>query len=399
MPLINDIKVNIADGGLGRPASGKDWYSGLIFQSATTPAGMAADVPMRISTLKDAISKGITEALFPVAYYQLEEFFRVSEKTGLSAWISVMFSNILTGAFVGAEIEVMQNAENGELRQIGVFLIDAYADTFVSGANTIAETLNEQGFPVSVYIACDIADYTALTDLRTLDAKWVSVIISQDGGGKGAALAVSQGYSIATIGAVLAITGSAAVHERTGYVAKFDASGTTELQTLAVADGTLVSIISDTDIDALNTKGYTLMVKRRVAGSYIYTDCVTASALTSDFTEQRFNRTIGKGKRLLLQYLAPLQNAPLYVNPDTGKMSEKTLGVFQTICEEALNQLAINQEISFDVKSGRIPKNSITIDPDQNVLTTNKIIIGAKIVPVGAAGTIEVNLSFSTSIG
>lgn len=399
MPLTNDIQVNIIGGGIGRLATGKDYYSGLIIQSVTAPAGFSGvgDI-IRIFSLSQAESLGITVALFPVAHYHISEFFRVLQKFNFNAFIDVGFFNIATGTFDGTEIKTMQDNAGGELRQIGVFLIDPYAIGFLTGSNTVAETLNGEGNPVSVYLSADHADIDALVDLRVNDAKWVSVLIAQDGGGVGAALYVSEGYSINTIGAIMAATAYANVHERTGWVEKFDVSGSTELQTLAASDGTLLSVITDTQVDLLNTQGYTIMVKRRIAGSYVYTDAVTASLDTSDFTEQRFNRTIGKAKRLIQEKLAPLQNAPIFVDPNTGKISEQTIGVFDSAAREALNVMAINQEISTDPATGRIPQNSVSIDPDQNVLQTNKIVIIVRIVAVGAAGIIQVDLSFATQL-
>jgi len=397
MPLQNDIQVIITDGGIGREASGKDWYSGLIFQSATVPASFTDNVSQKIYSIKDAIAKGITEQDFPVEYYHIEEFFRISEKLNISVWVSIMFSNIAVGTFAGDEIKIIQDANNGELRQIGVYLIDPFAVSFVSGADLVAETLNNAGFPTSIYLVADISDNTTLTDLRTLDKKWVSVLLAQDGNAKGKALFDSKGYSVGVIGLILGVTAGASVHERIGYVGKYDISGITEMQTLALLDDVKVSTLTDARIDELNNYGYTVAVKRRIAGSYVYTDAVTSSSELSDFTEQRLNRTIGKAKRLLLQHLAPMQNAPLYVNPATGQLTEQTIGVFNAICKTALDTLASKQEIAFDFKTGRIPKNSIIINPNQNVLATNKLVINAKIVPVGTAGAIEVNLSFTTA--
>jgi len=398
MPLNNDIFVNIVGGGIGRQAAGKDHYTGLIFQAATKPAGYGAADIKRIYSLAEAETLGITVALFPVAHYQISEYFRVLAKFNFSAFIDAGFYNIATGTFDGTEIKTMQDNTGGELRQIGVFLEDPFATTFITGAGTVATTLETEGNPVSVYLAADVADLTALTDLRLLDEKYVSLIASQDGAGVGAALSVSEGYSIGAIGAQLAATAFAAVHERIGWVDKFDVSGVTELQTLALIDGRLLSAVTDTEIDLLNTEGLTLIIKRRITGSYFYTDSVTASAGTSDFTEQRFNRTISKAKRLILEKLAPLQNAPIFVDPTTGKITEQTIGVFDSAAREALNVMAVNQEISVEPATGRIPQNSITINPDQDVLTTNKIVITARIVPIGAAGVIEVDLSFATQL-
>lgn len=400
MALQRDVKVIIQEGGIGRLPIGKDYYTGLIFQNATLPTGFAVDDRIkRIYSIIGAEDLGITEALFPVEHYHISEYFRILEKFNINGFLDVGIYAIGLGAFDGSEITLMQNNANGDLRQIGVYLVDAYASTFITGANAKAEALNVDGYPVSIYLAADHANYSLLVDLRVLDSKWVSTIISQDGAGKGNDLYISEGYSITTIGAILAITAVAEVQQRIGNMRiPFDLSGITELQTLALADGTLISTITDTEIDTLTDQGYTLLLKRRITGSYIYVDAMTASAETSDYIEQRFNRVVGKAKRYLLEEYQIIQNSEIYVDPDTGRLSSKTISDLETIGLDALNKLAISANISFDQNTGRVPRKSIQINPDQNVLQTDKIEISAKIVPVGSVSELEISLSLTTSI-
>jgi hypothetical protein len=347
-----------------------------------------------VYSLAQSVSFGITEAAYPVEYYHIQEYFRVLSKFNVSAFLDVMFSAIGTGLFDGSEITTICQNANYELRQVGVFLIDPFASGFVTAANTKAQALDDAGYPVSVVLAADFANFTTPTDLKALDKKWVSVCIGQDGNGIGNTLFGSEGYSITCLGAMLGTVASAKVSENIGYVEKFDVSGTTELQTLALCDGTLISTLTDAQIDTLNDNGYTLLVKRRVAGSYFYDDS-TAGIETSDYTYLSNVRSISKAKRLLLQYLAPLQNMPLFVDASTGLMNEQTIGKFTAKCTEALNNMAVNQEIQVDQTTGRIPTDAISIDPTQNVLTTGKVAIVVRVQPIGVARKIDINLGFT----
>ena len=186
MNLNRDIKVIIQNGGIGRMPTGKDYYTGIIFQNASLPSGFASDDRIkRVYSLAQAEALGITVALFPVEHYHISEFFRILEKYNVNGLLDVGIYNISAGTFDGEEIQIMQNNAGGELRQIGVFLQDSYALGFLTGANTYAAACDTDGYPVSVYLASDHADYTALVDLRPNDKKWVSVVIGQDGGGTG----------------------------------------------------------------------------------------------------------------------------------------------------------------------------------------------------------------------
>lgn len=400
MGLNRDIKVIIQDGGIGRLPIGRDYYTGCIFQNAALPAGFGVnDRIKRVYSIKGAEALGITVALFPVEHYHISEYFRILEKYGVNGFLDVGIYAIGLGLFDGSEITLMQDNAQGQLRQIGVFLVNPYASSFITGADAKAALLDTDGYPLSVYLAADIPDYTLLTDLRTLDKKWVSLVLAQDGAATGAALYTSEGYSITALGAVLGITAVAEVHQRIGNMRiPYDVSGTTELQTLALADGTLLSAVTDAEIDTLTDEAYTLLVKRRITGSFVYVDAMTASSDTSDYIEQRFNRTIGKAKRYLLDGYQSVQNSEIYVNPTTGKMTAKTISDLENQGLDELNKLAILDNISYDPDTGKVPRKSIQIDPEQDVLTTDKILVTAKVVPVGAVSEMEISLSLTTAI-
>ena len=393
--LNNDIVVNISDGGIGRLASGKDYYTGMIFQSATKPAEFGTDDIKRVYSLAQAETLGLTAADFPVENYHISEYFRVARKFNKNIFLDIYMADIGTGTFDGSEIEELSRNSNYELRQIGVYLTDTFAETMVTACDTVAGELNDLGYPTGVVLAADFANFTAPSDLRALDKKWCwGVCIGQDGGGTGAALFASEGNSITCIGAMMGTIASAKVSKNIGEVESFDVSGITELQTLALCDGTLVSELTPAQIDNLNDKGYTLLVKRRVAGSYFYDD-PTAADETSDFFSVSNMRTISKAKRSLLERLAILQNMELFVNATTGQLTEQTIGRFTERCTLALNELAANREIQVDPDTGRIPSDAISINPNQNVITTSKVNIIARVQPIGINRETEVDLGFT----
>ena len=279
MALDFDIRVLIQDGALGRLASGKDYYTGIIFQNAAKPVGYGTDDIKRIYSYDQAVTFGITEALFPVENYHLKYYFNFLEKNNFSGFIDVMFSDITIAGWDGAEIDAIQQNADNELRQIGVYLTDSFAANIVGTLNEKAQGLDDQGFPCSIFLTADIADYSLLTDLRSQDDKWVSVDIAQDGSAEGATLYTQQGSTIGSIGFLLAATAYAKVNESIGWVAKFDISTPTEFQAPALADGTLVNALTDAEVNNLNTQGYTVALKRRVDGTYYYNNPTAKSNL------------------------------------------------------------------------------------------------------------------------
>ena len=86
--------------------------------------------------------------------------------------------------------------------------------------------------------------------------------------------------------------------------------------------------------------------------------------------------------------MLPNLNSPLYVT-NAGLLTEDVIAKFKNDCSLALETMDIDGEIS---------AFKVTINPLQNVLSTGKISIGVKIVPVGVARQIEINIGFAVKV-
>jgi len=100
------------------------------------------------------------------------------------------------------------------------------------------------------------------------------------------------------------------------------------------------------------------------------------------------NRTIDKASRELRTNLLPLLNSKLFVNSD-GTLNFETISSFQIAGDRALQNM---------LNAGEISAFAISIDQNQNVLATSKIVVVATIIPVGVAKNIEVPLSFAVKL-
>lgn len=392
------IVFNRQQGGLGRQQSGNDYISGLIFQNSTA---LLAGAVQKVSTLAEAEALGVTVAAYPIEHYHISEFFTMAQNVnGLAQGILYfMIKNITATAYDGTEIEDIQNFAAGDIRQVGVFLTDPYLAGMITDSQTAATTLEAGDRPLSVLVA---ADFTALTiaglaDARTLSSKNVTAVIGEDADGVGGALAVSESTSITSLGISLGSEAVASVHENIGWRGKFDVTHGTEYEVLNFATGEALADQSQATIDALTEDGYLFLVKETgIVGSF-HNDSPTSTLITSDYAYIENNRTIDKAVRLVRENLINKINAPLYVDPATGKLSEATISDFSNDAFKALENMAANAEISTN-PDGTLPANSILIDPDQDVLTTSTITITVQIVPVGVARTITVNIGFVVSI-
>jgi hypothetical protein len=124
-----------------------------------------------------------------------------------------------------------------------------------------------------------------------------------------------------------------------------------------------------------------------VAGSY-FNDSHTAVAKSSDYAFIENNRVIDKAIRGVYASVLPDLNGPLELNAN-GTLSDVTVEYLTGKAELPLEQMDRNGELSAYL---------VTIDPSQNVQSAGKLVIGVKLVALGVARNITVNIGFTSGI-
>lgn len=366
---LNDVRFDVQLGGLGRVAEGKDHVSAMLLDGAA-PAAFNGETVKLYLDIESAETDGIeATGTYAEAHYHISEFFRVRGVGSL---------------YVGFGADFDDLEQYSDIRQVAT-TIDTVGE--IAGLQTAAENAEAGHRPFSVLgaIAGDAAfDISAATDLATLTAAKVSVLVAGDGAGKGAALAVALGYNyMPALGAVLGAIALANVHESVAWPERFNLSDNSENDVIALAGGTNAPSVAQ--ITQLHDKRYLTMQKHvGLAGTYL-TDSRTAVIETSDFANIESNRTIDKAKRLVRAQLLPKLSSPLYVDGDSGKLSNGTVKYFETLAERALVPMTTGGEVS-DI--------GVFINPAQDVLTTGILNITVQIVPVGVARNITVQIGY-----
>ena len=389
---LSKVTINVGSGGLGRRALNLDKISGLLFYNAVLPSGFGtSDRVKKVYSLEQAEALGIAEGSVnhDFEHYQIDEYFRQNPEGEL--WIGIFA--VPGGAYDFAEITSMINIANGEIRQLGVCANAlTYAATQCATIQALVDLLDAEGKPFSVLFMANIVatvDITTLADTRAQDSRKVTVVIGEDGGARGAALAVTMGTSVSAIGAALGATSAAKVSESIGNPANFNMSNGIELETPAYSNGQLVSALTFTAQGALKDKGYLVLRKYlpKISGTY-FERCPTATLLTDDFAFMEYNRTVDKAVRLSDSVLTPELNSGLALNDD-GTMTDDVVGYFEDLVGAQLSQMEADGEIS---------AFQVLIDPDQDVLTSSTVVVTIKILPLGIAEFITVNIGLTTSI-
>jgi hypothetical protein len=324
-----------------------------------------------------------------VWHYHISEFFRMQPQGRLYVGFYAV-----PGSYTFTEITTMQVFASGKIRQIGV--LKDYASAYSSGDLTTIQTevtnnCDANHMPLSVLYAADLSgtsDFTTLTDLNTLTASKVSAIVSQDGASLGAFLYIGTGKSITTLGAHLGAVAFGAVSDSIEWKAKFNFSNGSELDTPALANGTLINTLSKTTLDAIDNLRYIFLIKNvGFAGTYT-NHSYTAIVNSSDYDRIENNRTIDKAIRGVYANMLPSLGSPLVLNSD-GTLKDTTIAYLSSQAEINLTQMVRDTELS---------AFKVTISATQNVLTSGKVIVAVSLLPVGVAEAIQVNIGFVTSI-
>lgn len=393
---MNTVKFNRQGGGLGKRLPGEDHVSGLVVYGEPNLNKVLLIEPEQLDSL------GVTTVTHPVLHYQVSEYFRVNPGAKL-----YVVSSLLNNAQF-TEVKQLQQFAEGKIRQVGIVdLLTAFAD-LATIAVTIETRLNElatTNMPLSAVLSIHNitpANLLALPNLHTLNCERLSVCIGQDGAGRGNYVSGIVGKKVGIVGACLGAISRAKVHESIAWVEKQNLvteaypkalTGNVivarELDVTAFIDGTMLGDLTPAQIQSINDKGYLFPIKHIGYTGTFFNDSFSATASDSDFATIENNRAIDKAQRGVYIKLLPKISGPIYVNPNTGDISEDTLASLEAIGSIPLEQME---------RDGELSGFKIFINPDQDVLSTSKLIVTMKIVPVGVLREITVNLGFALKV-
>jgi len=392
---MNNVNINYSTSGLGAPAAGEDFISGMIFYTNAYPSGFSSTAQTAdILSLSQAEGLGITANTLvnvsaatnlDILHYHISEFFRANPTGELWTMIQTSAS---TGSY--AEVVQLNNASGGKIRQIGIWEAITFASSNLAAIQTQVTSTITNNKPLEVIYTANfsaVTDLTTLTDLSTLNAPNVSVAFGQDGANLGAALYTKLSKTIGCVGLALGAVSSALVSESIAWVQNFNMSNV-EMDTLAFGNGSLYTAASDNLVSQIDIKQYLFLRKFvGISGSYFNND-YTAISVTSDYSSIKRNRTIHKAAREVRARLLPSVAAPIFFNAD-GTISAYSIGFFESEANTALAAMVSASEIS---------QYKTIINPKQNVQSTKILNLTVQIVPVGSADVIDVNLGFVLSV-
>jgi len=159
---------------------------------------------------------------------------------------------------------------------------------------------------------------------------------------------------------------------------------------LAFANGVLFSHSSITDslLNTIDDRRYIFLRKFvGISGSY-FNENSNSIAHSSDYAYNSDNRTIQKATRGIYASVLPALNSPITLKSD-GTLSDEAAAYFEGLAGTALDEMVRNAELS---------GYNVTVNTQQNVLSTGILTINVTLVQIATGRNIVVNIGYDVTI-
>lgn len=401
MPLPN-VKISLANGAMGRVDETGDGISGLVLNASAAASGLALATPAVIFNLQAAVALGITEAALPEVYRHIKEFYDgynyVTGSQNAELYIMLVAQTMTLAQM--ADTTVTNSAAklvdyaNGRVKRLALARNPAsgYTPTLTDGidadslaalpkAQLLGNTYAERQWPLRVLVegrAFALANVGTLKDLRTLTAPRAGVV-----------MASSKNDGSASVGFALGVAAGLPAHRSVGRVKNgalapisVGYNGDTKAEAMAGA------------IDTIHDKGYFIFRTFSNRTGYYFNDDPMAAPKSDDYSQLVYGNVIDKAQRVVYNVLVD------EINDDVDVLTGGKLhpAVIATIESNILRSagVALSENISKN-EDGTIAFSAF-IDPDQNVVTAEKLKVIVRARPKGYNKTIEASLGYSLSI-
>lgn len=415
-------RINRLNGGLGQTAPSDRNVGALIFaQGYEVASTFVFDTTYELNSIDDAEALGLSAATdlsnavdtTALCWYHISEFFRLNPDGKL--WVHN--GNTLTMATVfsvaGGAADTVLLDSNKSLRYIGVVsgfdptatltIADGFAN-FVGAGRTAAQTWVEARAAEFIYIDVVVLEGVAMAaptaaNQRDNDASACAVVAASDH-----TYFEDEGFDTAfqktaAVGTVLGSIGVRMLSESIGSVtlerypdgkkgsANYTLTSTRQNRWMTpglssgVVAGSLTANQTQTLIDNAvifvdSYEGY--------PGIYLTGD-QTCTLVTDDFDSINANRVWNESARRARRALIPRMNSRVIVDPATGRISPVTIADWDG---------AVRREMDVLVSEGEIAGYRFVLDPNQDVLATNKVACKLTVVKQGIAEEIEGDIGF-----
>ena len=385
------VTININKDRLGQTNQTEDTIAGMIITGSTVAGAdnITVGTARQIFSLESAESIGITEGgTNAFAHNAIKEFYEKAG-TGAELWImltteSVKMSEQLDNT--GDYAPTLLNAASGRIRILvasqksaeGITItngLDEDVDLAVNKAQALSVAYASKYKPLKVIIdgkdfngtVADLKDYKQASNNR------VAILLGNANASKNAGL-----------GMIIGKIASNPVQRSIGRVRDGDLG----IVAAYFNNGEAVETLEDS-WEAIHNKGYIFLRSIPGKAGYFFTDDPTLTSNSDDLNSLKRVAVIDKATLIALSVYTEniLDEIPMAEN---GQISPALIGNWRSDIETA-----INQQMTLE---GEISGVRASIDPNQDILGTDKLKATLDILPVGYSKYISIDLGFTTSL-
>ena len=390
---MGSVNITLTNGALGATLQTSDGVAGLVVTGTNVSGGLQNGMPVLLTGLASLAEHGVDASNNAFVYKQVQEFYT---EAGEGAELYLMMAkpelNVAALSEFTTETGVVKllNYAQGRIKLLGVVTNDEAVAT-----TTGTPTDNSHGVNDDVY--------TAITNMQTVaDAYFAThspfrAIIggTSYNNDAGTLTNVSTG-AVCNSTAILigdTVTGNGAcVGLMLGRLSviptmrKVSRVRTGPMKNTTAWVGSAAVGASGGEIAAIARRGYITWCTYPNVSGFFFSGDDTCSSTTDDYHFLSRGRVIDKAHILAYTTFVQEVDDEVPVNADGTLDAGFCKWLSQQIVNQVNNAMTINKEIS---------SVSCFIDPAQNILSTNKLRVILRIVPVGYATDIEISLGFT----
>lgn len=391
--MIPGVNVSLANGQIGGTTATNDNVTGVALTGAGTGT-LGLLTPVKVVSVADAATKGITLAAEPEAYKFVNEFYSIPGTLGVPVYIMLVADTVslvnLCDVTNANGIKKLTNFANGTIRVLGVArtpaedyvpatveFIDSDVVSAVVNAKAFATAMFAAHTPLRILLAARVNDVTnaTVTSPKTLTANNVGMVI----GG-------TDDSGMTSLGIFLGRVAATQPHVNLGKVL----DGDLPINNWYIGPNPILPNPDDAtaawyqQIDQLVDAGYMTVKTYPQKGGYFISNDPMCVAETDDYASLANGRVIDKASIIAYQtYLDQVNND---VDLDSNNLLEPV--VVAALDANITNQLNLNMAASM---SG---DPVVYTDPSQPIVNTSDLKTKLRIRPKGYSKIIDVDLGY-----
>ena len=391
--MLPRVKIYFENGALRSSTPMPDGVGGAVLTGAAVASTFALATPYVLRNVDGLKLLGITATNNPTIFKYVTEFYNEAA-ADIETWIMAVPDTVKLSDMADVSQEYgkkLLTAAQGRLRWI------AFGRTPAAGYTaTITNGLDAD-------VALAKTNAQALCEYFTTSKYAPLFAIIEGAGFSGTAtdLADARAGTFNRVGVLIGDTVSGSKNATLGTLMGRIAVSPVQRSIARVKDGAVSPInlfigtkaVELSDFESIHDKGY--ITFRTIVGrsGYFFNDDFLCAPDLDDYSLITRRRTVDKAYRIAYQTLVNELNDEVPINSN-GKIPESFIKSWQANVEGAIaQQMSANGELSADIKNGDRGVQCL-IDPEQNILSTSRIVVKVCVRPFAYAKYIDVYLGF-----